>query len=164
MTDAAPAAAVSWSATMGLVPGYGHDNPEALLAERRALLVRLWDEAMEEAHARTRFSVSCVMTDSLVLYRRDGGCPEGGERAVTLTGSSNPRYVRPDEIGAFREAVEDVVRRVQIGMGQTSCRIEFSHVAHSVYSRIEPTATQRRTIRDRIAERYRHALARLGRR
>ena len=160
-------AAISWSATMGLIPGYSHDNDPVALEARRHMLVHLWNEAMEDCHARTGFSVSCVMTDATVLYRSAGGCPDGGERAVLLTGSTNPRYVKRREFPAFARAVEDVVRRVQRGMDQTSCRIEFSEIALSVYSREEritaPDGTvDRQALRASLAERFRHTFARLA--
>lgn len=160
-------AAISWSATMGLIPGYAHDNDPVALEARRHLLVRLWNEAMEDCHARTGFSVSCVMTDATVLYRSAGGCPDGGERAVLLTGSTNPRYVKPREFPAFARAVEDVIRRVQRGMEQTSCRIEFSEIAMSVYSREQKLgashpAPDRKALRAMLADRFRHTLARLA--
>lgn len=127
--------AIGWSATMGLIPGYGHDNDPDTLSRRRDVLVELWNEAMEACHRDTRFSISCVMTDATVLYPQAGGCPEGGERAIMLTGSSNPKYVKPHEFEAFMAAVERVVRQVQVGMEQTSCRIEFTRILRSVYSR-----------------------------
>jgi hypothetical protein len=160
-------AAISWSATMGLIPGYAHDNDPVALDARRHLLVHLWNEAMEDCHARTGFSVSCVMTDATVLYRAAGGCPDGGERAVLLTGSTNPRYVKRREFPAFARAVEDVVRRVQRGMDQTSCRIEFSEIAMSVYSREQKLdashpAPDRKALRAMLADRFRHTFARLA--
>jgi len=129
--------AIGWTATMGLFPGYGHDNAPDRRADRVSLLKAAWGREMETCHERTRFSISCVMTDATVLYPAAGGCPEGGEDSITLTGSSNPRYVRPDELEAFMDAVESVVKAVQIAMEQTSCRIEFTPIIRSVYSRIE---------------------------
>lgn len=133
--------AVAWSATMGLIPGYGHDNDPATVAARKAMLIELWDAAMERTYADTGFTVSAVMTDALVVYPQANGCPVGGEQAVTLTGSSNPTKVDPGRFDDFIAAVEDMVLRVQAGMEQTSVRIEFSLLERSVYSRVEKPAT-----------------------
>jgi hypothetical protein len=129
--------AISWTATMGLIPGYGHDNSPSRIAERKALLASAWSDAMEATLADTGFSVSTVMTDAIVLYPKAGMCPEGGEVAVTLSGSSNPRYVGPDEFEAFMDAVERTVREVQISMKQTSVRIEFGSILRSLYCRTD---------------------------
>lgn len=129
--------AISWTATMGLVPGYGHDNSPLDIADRRALLASAWSDAMEATLADTGFSVSTVMTDAIVIYPKTGRCPDGGEVAVTLSGSSNPRYVNRDEFEAFMDAVERTVREVQVRMEQTSVRIEFGSILRSVYCRTD---------------------------
>lgn len=127
--------AIGWTATMGLVPGYAHDNMPDGIEERRALLIRTWTEAMEKVNEETGYSISVVMTPSIVIYPRSGGCPEGGEQAMTLTGSSNPKFVKPRDFYDFAEAVERIVRFVQTEMEQTSVRIEFSEI-RSIYSRV----------------------------
>lgn len=135
--------AIAWTATMGLVPGYDHDNDPTLVAERKALLTRAWDEAIAETQESTGFTVSAVMTDSIVLYPRANGCPEGGEHAVTLSGSSNPAYVPEDRFAEFVQAVESTVLRIQRTMEQTSVRIEFSMISRSVYSRLDAPQPER---------------------
>jgi hypothetical protein len=129
--------AIAWTATLGLIPGYGHDNDDAAVAERRILLVEAWSREMERTLLEDNFSVSCVMTDSVVHYPASGHCPKGGEIAVTLSGSSNPRYVPFDRFEAFMDAVESTVKAVQIAMEQTSCRIEFTPLLRSTYSRLD---------------------------
>lgn len=128
--------AVSWSATMGLIPGYGHDNDPDVVAERKALLIRVWREAMEDTKASTGYTISAVLTDSTVIYPVTGGCPPDGEQAVTLSGSSNPAFVPEPEFEAFMHAVEAAVLHAQSRMEQTSVRIEFSILDRSVYSRV----------------------------
>jgi hypothetical protein len=129
--------AIAWTATLGLIPGYGHDNDDAAVAERRILLVEAWSREMERTLLEDNFSVSCVMTDSVVHYPASGRCPKGGEIAVTLSGSSNPRYVPSDRFEAFMDAVESTVKAVQTAMEQTSCRIEFTPLLRSTYSRLD---------------------------
>lgn len=139
MTFASDTPAIGWSATIGLIPGYGHDNDPDAVAARKALLAASWDQAMRDTADATDFVISAVMTDSVVLYPRSGGCPEGGERAVTLTGSSNPVYVGPDAFDDYVAAVERTVLRVQRAMEQTTVRIEFRLIQRSVYSRLDPS-------------------------
>jgi len=133
--------AIGWTATMGLVPGYRWDEGMSvdeiaeLVREKRLELNDRWTAAMDDHLRETGFSISCVMTDCTVVYPFEGGCPIGGEPAVCLHGSSNPRYVKPDQFEAFMAAVEAVVKIVQEGMLQTSCRIEFTPIMRSVYSR-----------------------------
>ena len=129
--------AIGWSATMGLIPGYGHANDAVTLVLRRKRLLDAWNEAMDACQNETRFSISCVMTEATVLYPESGGCPVGGEKAIALNGSSNPKYVKPHEFEAFMDAVETVVKQVQERMEQTSCRIEFTPIMRSTYSRTD---------------------------
>ena len=129
-------AAVGWSATIGLIPGYGHGNAGVDVAERRAMLVREWFAAMRQTHAETDLVVSAVLSESLVLYPHNS-CPEGGEVAMTLTGSSNPTHVAPERLDEFMAAVETTVRRVQEAMGQRTVRLEFHRIERSIYSRLD---------------------------
>lgn len=143
--------AIGWTATIGLVPGYGHDNQGADLAFRRQTLVREWFRAMRETKAETGFVVSAVMDDALVLYPHES-CPASGEVAVRLTGSSNPGHVPEDRIASFMDAVEATVRRVQAAMEQRTVRIEFHRIERSVYSVMgETTGDGKMKIEDRVA-------------
>ena len=128
--------AVSWSATVGLVPGYGHDNRPNDIEALRAKLLASWTRAMGETLAETGHYPSCVATNAVVLYQEDHGCPPGGEQAMLLVGSSNPRDVPPHDFAAFEAAVERTVRQVQREMEQRTVRIEFSRITRSVYSRL----------------------------
>ena len=129
-------AAVGWTATIGLFPGYGHGNAGGDIAERRRLLVEQWFASMRQTQAETDLVVSAVLTDSVVLYPHNS-CPEGGEVAMTLTGSSNPTHVAPERLDDFMAAVQATVRRVQEAMEQKTVRLEFHRIERSVYSRLD---------------------------
>jgi hypothetical protein len=129
-------AAVGWTATIGLVPGYGHGNAGVDLAERRRLLVEQWFASMRRTHDETDLVISAVLSESVVLYPHNS-CPDGGEVAMTLTGSSNPTHVAPERLDDFMAAVETTVRRVQEAMEQRTVRLEFHRIERSIYSRLD---------------------------
>jgi hypothetical protein len=133
--------AIGWTATIGLIPGYGHGNTGCDVSERRAMLVREWFTSMRRTHEETGFVISAVLSESVVLYPHNS-CPEHGEVAMTLTGSSNPAHVAADRLGDFMDAVHATVRRVQEGMEQKTVRLEFTRIERSIYSRLDDTAAQ----------------------
>jgi len=127
-------ATIGWSATIGLFEDYGHGNAGDVEARRR-MLVDAWMESMTRTRTETGLSISAVMGDSRVLYPHNS-CPDGGEMAVTLTGSCNPEHVAPAEHESFMAAVQTTVRRVQEVMGQKTVRIEFHRIDRLVYSKL----------------------------
>ena len=129
--------AVAWSAVIGLVPGYNHTSDPEVIANRRDLLIKQWQKAMDDTLGLTGYVVSATLTDTKVLYPSEHGGPEGGEAAVTFSGSSNPNFVKPRDFDDFIEAVKSTVLRVQRGMKQETVRIEFTYIDNSVYSRLD---------------------------
>ncbi len=125
--------AVHWSATFGLLPGYHHDNASA--AVYRARFIEAWSATMDRVLADTGFVISCVMNDSLVIYPKAFGCPEGGEVAVTVSGSSNPDHVKSPQFEDVKAAVEAVVCEVQQQMDQTTVRLEFAPIQSHYFVR-----------------------------
>lgn len=129
--------AIGWSTTMGLIPGYAHENDPQTADERRAHLASVWSQAMENTIAHTGFTISAVMAAAIVVYPEINGCPDGGERVVTISGSSNPSRVTPEQFDAFVEAVEATVLAVRAAMEQNSVRIEFTLIRRSTYFRAD---------------------------
>ena len=131
--------AVGWSVAMGLLPGYGHGNVggEVSLDDRRVLLAASWARIMATVEAETGLLVSAVLTEGRTLYPTSLGCPDGGEAVVTLSGSSNPTRVGPDQFDAYVEAVEKAVHLLRETMEQNSVRIEFTRIARSSYFRAD---------------------------
>lgn len=127
---------IRWTATIGLVPGYGHNNDLEQIEQLRDKLVTCWFKAMEETKQVTGFTISAVMMPTVVLYPLGFGCPVGGEQTVTLTGSSSPQDSSDLNLDKFKRAVERTVKQVQQEMEQKTVRIEFDKVLDQVYSKI----------------------------
>lgn len=118
-----------FSATLGVVPGYGHGNIGADAPAER-IVASAWQQAAAEVMDATGVYVSAVVAPSLTVYATACGCPEGGEVSATVSGCQNLEFC-PDS-GAYRTAVEAVVARCKKLLRQSTVFIEYTE-ATTVY-------------------------------
>jgi hypothetical protein len=81
--------AIGFSATFGLNHGYFHNNEITDIQ----FFISIWKEEMMVAFQKTNICVTAIIQDSTTLYPEDWGCPEYGEKTITVTGNSNPHFL-----------------------------------------------------------------------
>jgi len=123
---------LKFEAVFGVVAGYGHDNA-ATTADPGAVVARAWREALEAEFATSGILVGAVVTAGRVVYPAGFGCAEDGEVVATVRGDANPKFVQPEKLGEFREAVIRVAEAARIALQQERVQLTFSSNDGFVY-------------------------------
>lgn len=106
---------------IGVNAGYSHDN-----AQGGDVVAAKWQEVAEEVFGETGVSVAGVVTPATTVYRKEWGCPEGGELTAVVSGLRNPEFLTDDL--NWRAAVTLVATRVGKAFGQQTAYLTFSEV------------------------------------
>jgi len=117
---------VKFSATIGIVSGYGHNNESNDSAA--AIVAKVWQESAAKIFAETGVYVSATVSESLTVYHTDWGCPVGGEKTATVEGSANPQFV--EDVNKWRKIVLKIVKVVKATLQQSTIVVEFSEIDH----------------------------------
>jgi len=120
---------IKFTATIGVVAGYGHDNTTSTAAAE--IVSAEWQKAAAEIMESTGLYISAVVVDSRTVYHTDWGCPVGGELTATATGSANPAFVQ--DMDQWKKAVIAVVKLVKARLQQSTVAVEFEEVSSFVY-------------------------------
>jgi len=97
--------AIFFQAVFGVNSGYTHDNglPENTTADQ--VVARAWCEALEEEFKSSGILVGATITAGRVAYPVGFGCPEDGEVSAVVSGNSNPKFVKSEQLPEFKESV-----------------------------------------------------------
>jgi hypothetical protein len=108
--------------TIGVTPGYGHDN-EAAHDETRALKAVVEQAIAIACEIAKEIQVfpSFVAAPSRTGYDHAWGCPEGGEFTVVLTGERNPQFCQHPDL--YLTAWQMLAERLQKALQQTTCTL-----------------------------------------
>lgn len=102
---------------IGVNPGYFHDNEctSALQA-----VIDAWDRvSVDPPHY-----IPAVMSLAKVVYRKEWGCPEGGEDVVVIKGSRNQAFA-PDDFDWSVDVMAQCMR-LREELRQTTATLTFS--------------------------------------
>lgn len=132
---------IKFSASLGVIAGYGHGNEEGskrnffakLFGKKKsetaksetAIAGEAWQKAAAAVMSATGTYVGVVITPARVAYHTDWGCPVGGEKAVSITGECNPEYT---DLAAYKAAVVETLRQAALALGQSTTQLTFSEV------------------------------------
>lgn len=108
---------------IGVNAGYFHDNAKG---SPRVEVARLWQEIAERVYQKAGVFVAGVVQPALTVYRKEWGCPEGGEDTVTVTGLRNPEFQKDEAV--WRQCVRDVALDLGKALDQTTVYLTFSEV------------------------------------
>ena len=124
-----------YTLVLGVKEGYDStrmfiDDPFETLRDVVEVAKGLADEVEKETGAY----VSFVASFGLCGYKKDWGCPYGGEYVVTLTGERNPLYC--DDAIAYGKAWESLAKKLKAHYKQTTARL-FSEDVSLTYFKDE---------------------------
>lgn len=119
---------VSFRIILGVNPGYRHKNVVAKAAEDVA---QAWQTAMENEFHRSKLFISAAVTDGLLVYSFQHGCPLGGEVVAIIQGDSNPMYHQDD--GCYRDAVMAIARVMKSQFRQSRLQVTFTSDCEAHY-------------------------------
>lgn len=121
----------SWRLTIGTLPGYGAQAQPGL---SEAAFAGIYDACAEAVYAETGVYISANAAPARALYRREWGCPEGGEPVYLLSGVRNPQF---HEAGAYEDALERLIARLKEKLGQSTIYLERWPVRFDYYQNDE---------------------------
>lgn len=124
--------------TIGVTPGYSHDNRAAAVQSFLNSVTTKWQKLMEEEKRTNKVFVSAVATASLAVYPTDQGCPSGGEHVVTFQGTRNPFYEPKSD--AWKEGVLRIAAALQGQLEQSTAQVDFQEVELVYFPRKEKEA------------------------
>lgn len=120
---------VRFSATLGVVPGYHHNNQLGVATYDPAEIVAsVWQQEAEKVFLNNGVYPGANISNSITVYRPEWGCPIGGENTVQITGEANPAFIEQNRMGTFKECVLDCLKSCSIILGQTTTQITFTDV------------------------------------
>lgn len=111
---------IKFFASLGVIPGYGHDNTTDSSAVD--ITGNVWQKAAAAVMAASGTYVGVVITPARTVYHIDWGCPVGGEKTVSITGECNPEYT---ELTAYKAAVVETLRQTALELGQSTTQLCF---------------------------------------
>ena len=106
---------------IGVNPGYQHANECQSPIEA---VVKAWDEAAESQLADGAMYVPVTMHQAKAVYRREWGCPAGGEDIVIVRGVLNPEFVQIPI--AWSATVMLICQEVQEVLGQATATLTLT--------------------------------------
>jgi len=114
---------VKFFASLGVVPGYGHEN----VTDETAIKIagNAWQEAAAAVFSEKNVYVGAVISPARTVYHTDWGCPVGGEVTVSITGECNPEYTKIDD---YKSAVVETLRQAALKLGQSTTQLTFQEV------------------------------------
>jgi hypothetical protein len=116
---------IKFKVTIGIKESF-HDTKEVA-----NIVAFAWQEAAKEVFNSGKPYVSAVVNESISVYNEIWGCPTGGERTVTVSGSANPAFVQ--NMDEWKKTVIAVVKAVKAKLQQSIVVLEFSEVNDFVY-------------------------------
>lgn len=109
------------TATLGVVSGYFHSNNADDIYLSVTTIIQEASELYAQLHPELPY-ISMVATPSVTTYRKEWGCPDGGELTFTISSVANPTFVT--DLKEWEDTARGVFMLIQRQLKQSTMLIE----------------------------------------
>ena len=109
---------VKWFISLGVNSGYELENQQLISVEEVVTRYQKVAEHVEKTHG---IYFSAVISQSRTIYKKEWGCPEGGEYTYTLSGSCNPVF---SDVKKYKETLSVLVSELRKEFRQSTLLLE----------------------------------------
>lgn len=118
--------------TIGINPGYFHDNPNDDAAK---IVSHLWQTYCNELYKEKKKVVSAVISNVNIVYPTDLGCPEVGEKCAKIEVQFNPKFLKDKfEYIALMAEMYNIIEMMQSDLQQSTVSITAIPIDKFVYN------------------------------
>ena len=110
---------ISWKCTIGTNEGYDLTRQRRWRPDE---LAEICMEIADQVNEETNVYISITIEESRVLYKKEWGCPAGGEYAYTIYGCCNPAF---SEKEAYLNALDRYMVLLKERMHQETVLLEI---------------------------------------
>lgn len=90
-----------------------------------------WQEIALQQFNKRGIYISSVVNISRAVYNSEWGCPMGGEDTVTITGTTNPAFVKDME--EWKSIVIEIAKELKCALEQSTLTLEFQTLEDFIY-------------------------------
>lgn len=112
-----------FSFTIGINPGYFHDNSKKFKIED---FVKIWNKESLDEEKNGGLYIPIVINPSLTVYKEEWGCPVSGEKTITVSGVRNPLFSK--DMNQWQNSVKNIVMAVSKELKQATVSLIFREV------------------------------------
>ncbi len=107
--------------TIGVTEGYFHNNENSNID-----FVKLVDKCCKESEKIYGIYIPFNIIPTITLYKKEWGCPDGGEITYTLSAIRNPKF--NDNSSRWKACCSNIAKRLKYVLNQHSVTGEFSEI------------------------------------
>lgn len=110
-----------FSFVIGVTEGYFHDNENANID-----FIYLVDQVANEVEQQTGIYIAFNIIPSTTVYKKEWGCPEGGEKTYNLSAIRNPQFNK--DAVQWIVACNLIVDKLQLILTQSTITSEITRI------------------------------------
>jgi len=99
--------------------GYFHENEKIDLSK----VINELDTVASKMFDEGKHYISGMLVENRFCYKKDWGCPEGGERGLTYTSSANPEFVEDE--AKWKQDCLEFSKKIKETFGQSTVTVTF---------------------------------------
>lgn len=114
---------IGFNIVIGINKGYFHSNEAQKNIEK---ISELCNKLAENIFKVYNLYISTVISNSKTVYRKEWGCPKGGEDTFSISGDNNPQFNK--DLDLYKSCVFIFARKLKEELKQSTVSIVFRDI------------------------------------